>query len=61
MEAGTMSSASTKHAEEMTLAELKARATELGIEASEVEAIETWMIGAANGSMICWAAHSTDG
>ena len=36
-----MSSDTTKRAEEMTLAELKARASELGIEASEVEAIET--------------------
>ncbi len=36
-----MSSDTAKRAEEMTLAELKARASELGIEASEVEAIET--------------------
>ncbi len=36
-----MSSTTTNRAEEMTLAELKARAGELGIEASQVEAIET--------------------
>ena len=36
-----MSSVTTKDAEELTLAELKTRASELGIEASEVEAIET--------------------
>jgi len=36
-----MGNATRERAEEMTLAELKARASELGIEASEVEAIET--------------------
>ena len=36
-----MSNTTTKHAEEMTLTELKIRASELEIEASEVGAIET--------------------